>query len=471
MAESKFDVIVLGGGPGGYVCAIRLAQLGLRTACVETEQVGGVCLNWGCIPSKALITNAHHYTKAQHLNEQGIKLSDVTVDVGKMQSWKDGIVHRLTSGIRGIFKTNGVTLIEGYGTLVAKDTIEVKSKDGSVSTVSASKAIVLATGSATIEVPGFEFDHKQVIGARDAVSLPAIPKRLLVIGGGVIGLELGMVYQSFGSELTVVELTNSLLPGVDPEAVKLVEKRIVSRGGKVLKGTRAEGYSRKSDGSLEVKLSTEGNSTKADCDVILVAVGMRPRSRGLGFEAVGVHVDERGFVRTNERCETNVPGIYAIGDLSGAPMLAHKASKEGEVCAEVIAGKAAAKDWVAIPGVIFTEPEIGTAGMTEDQAKAQGIEYRVGKFPFVALGRAMSLGETDGFVKVVADKATSRVLGVHIVGPSASDFISEAMLALEMGASAEDLALTMHPHPTLGEAVSEAGAAALGHAIHVPNRK
>jgi dihydrolipoamide dehydrogenase len=471
MAESKFDVIVLGGGPGGYVCAIRLAQLGLRTACVETEQVGGVCLNWGCIPSKALITNAHHYTKAQHLNEQGIKLSDVAVDVPKMQAWKDGIVHRLTSGIRGIFKTNGVTLIEGYGTLVAKDRIEVKAKDGSVSTVSASKAIVLATGSATIEVPGFEFDHKQVIGARDAVSLPEIPKRLLVIGGGVIGLELGMVYQSFGSELTVVELTNSLLPGVDPEAVKLVEKRILSRGGKVLKGTRAEGYSRKPDGSLEVKLSTEGNATKAECDVILVAVGMRPRSRGLGFEAAGVQVDERGFVRTNERCETNVPGIYAIGDLSGAPMLAHKASKEGEVCAEVIAGKAAAKDWVAIPGVIFTEPEIGTAGMTEDQVKAKGIEYRVGKFPFVALGRAMSLGETDGFVKVIADKATSRVLGVHIVGPSASDLISEAMLALEMGASAEDLALTMHPHPTLGEAVSEAGAAALGHAIHVPNRK
>lgn len=471
MVDSKFDAIVLGGGPGGYVCAIRLAQLGLKTACVEAEQVGGVCLNWGCIPSKALITNAHHYVKAQHLERQGITIGSVSVDVPAMQSWKDGIVHKLTKGIRGLFKSNGVALIEGVGKLTSARAIEVTHSDGSASRVEASRAIVIATGSATIEVPGFEFDGSRVIGAREAVSLQEVPKRLLVIGGGVIGLELGMTYQAFGSELTVVELTNALLPGVEPEAVRLVEKRITSRGGKILKGTRAEGYSRKQDGSIEVKVVTGGDVGSVDCDVVLVAVGMRPRSRDLGLEAIGVEIDERGFLRTDAQGRTNVPGVYAIGDVSGAPMLAHKASKEGEVVAEAIVGKAAAKDWVAIPGVIFTDPEIGTAGLTEDKAKELGLEVRIGRFPFAALGRAMALGETDGFVKIIADKSTSRVLGVTVVGPSASDLISEAMLALEMGASAEDLALTMHPHPTLGEAFMEAAAAALGHAVHVANRR
>lgn len=471
MSESKFDVIVVGGGPGGYVCAIRLAQLGLKVACVEGEQVGGVCLNWGCIPSKALITNAHHYTKAEHLGAQGVTFEKVSLDVEKMQSWKDGIVSKLTSGIRGLFRANGIGLFEGQGKVLTASSVEVTSGDGKKTVLSATKAVVIATGSSTIEVPGFEFDHVQVIGARDAVSLKSVPKRMVVIGGGVIGLELGMVYQAFGSELTVVELTNSLLPGIDPEAVKLVEKRIAARGGKVLKGTRAEGYSRKDSGALQVNLSTDGKPMTVECDVVLVAVGMRPRSRGLGLEAIGVKIDERGFVSTNDRCVTNVPGVYAIGDVSGPPMLAHKASKEGEVCAEVIAGKAAAKDWVAIPGVVFTEPEIATAGLTEEQARTKGLQIEVGKFPFAALGRAQSLGETDGFVKIVADKATKRVLGVHIVGPSASDLISEAMLALEMGATAEDLALTMHPHPTLGEAMMEAGAATLGHAIHVANRR
>lgn len=471
MADSKFDVIVLGGGPGGYVCAIRLAQLGLKTACVETEQVGGICLNWGCIPSKALITNAHQYVKSQHSQNQGLTFANVSLDVGQMQAWKDGIVQKLTSGIRGLFKGNGVTLFEGSGVLTGGRQLTVTSRDGVETKLEATRAIVVATGSSTIEVPGFEFDGVQVVGAREAVSLKQIPKRLLVIGGGVIGLELGMVYQSFGSELTVVELTNSLLPGIEPEAVRIVEKRIASRGGKVHKGTRAEGFTKKDDGSLQVKLANGKEANSADCDVILVAVGMRPRSRDIGLEAIGVQVDERGFVRTDAKCCTNVPGIYAIGDVSGPPMLAHKASKEGEVCAEVIAGRAAAKDWVAIPGVVFTDPEISAAGLTEEKAKEKGIDVTIGKFPFSVLGRAMALAETEGFVKVIADKKTSRVLGVTIVGPNASDLISEAMLALEMGASAEDLALTMHPHPTLGEAMMEAAAASLGHAVHVANRR
>ena len=258
---------------------------------------------------------------------------------------------------------------------------------------------------------------------------------------------------------------------MESEAVRLVEKRIVSRGGKIHKGTRADGFTRNSDGSLSVKIVTGDAPGTIECDVVLVAVGMRPRSRGFGLESIGVEVDQRGFVRTDEQCHTNIAGIYAIGDVSGPPMLAHKASKEGEVCAEVIAGKAAAKDWMAIPGVVFTEPEIGAAGLTEDKAKEKGIEIEVGRFPFAALGRAMALGETDGFVKIIAEKRTSRILGVTIVGPNASDLISEAMLALEMGATAEDLALTMHPHPTLGEAMMEAGAAVLGHAVHVAKRR
>jgi dihydrolipoamide dehydrogenase len=470
MTIEAFEAVVLGGGPGGYVCAIRLAQLGIRTACVETEHVGGVCLNWGCIPSKALISNAHLYTKAMHSADQGLTFTDVGINVDAMQNWKDGIVNKLITGVRGLFKSNGVTLIEGYGKLTAANRIEVSTTAGNGKVIEASKAIIVATGSSTIQVPGFEFDGQQVIGAREAVSLRRIPENLVVIGGGVIGLELGMVYQALGSKLTVVELTNNLLPGLDLDAVRLVERRILSRGGKVFKGTRAEGYTRTAEGRLSVKVNTAGNIEEIDCDTILVAVGMRPRSRGIGLEELGVNIDDRGFVCTDEKCRTNVSGVYAIGDVSGAPLLAHKASKEGEVCAEVIAGKAAAKDWVTIPGIVFTDPEIASAGLTEEQAKQQGLEVRVGKFPFAALGRAMSLGETEGFCKIVSDTSTRRVLGVHICGPNASDLISEAALALEMGATAEDVALTIHPHPTLGEAMMEASAAALGRAIHMVNR-
>jgi dihydrolipoamide dehydrogenase len=468
--EASYDAIVLGGGPGGYVCAIRLAQLGVKTLCVEEEEYGGVCLNWGCIPSKALISNAHYYQKSQHIADHGILVQGVSVDVEKMQGWKDGIVKKMTSNVRQLIKSNGGEIFDGRGTLVDAKTIEVTTKSGEKKRVSAKKAIVLATGSATIQVPGFEFDGKRIIGAREAVSLKQIPKRLLVIGGGVIGLELGMVYQSFGADLTVVELTPGLLPGVDPDCTKVVERTIGKRGGKVLKGTRAERQELGPNGATLVTVTGPEGTSKIECDTVLVAVGMKPRSKGIGLEQLGVNIDPRGFVPTNELCETNVPGVYAIGDVSGAPMLAHKASKEGEVCAEVIAGKKAAKDWVTIPGVIFTDPEIGTAGLTEAQAKEQGIKVKAGRYPFSALGRAISIGETDGFVKVVTDTESGRVVGIHIVGPSASDLISEAVLALETVATAEDIAMSIHPHPTLGEAMMEAAAASLGHAIHIQNR-
>jgi dihydrolipoamide dehydrogenase len=466
--ETSYDAIVLGGGPGGYVCAIRLGQLGVKTACIEEEEYGGVCLNWGCVPSKALIANAHFYTKSQHMADAGMSVS-VNVDVPRMQEWKGGVVKKMVGGVRGLLKTNKVDIIEGRGKLVGKDKIEVALKSGGTQIVTAKKGIVVATGSATIQVPGFEFDGERIIGAREAVSLKKIPKRLVVIGGGVIGLELGMVYQSFGAQLTVVELTPSLLPGVDPDCTKIVEKTITKRGGVILKGARAERWEKTADGVAVMVVTSEGTQ-KIECDTVLVAVGMKPRSRGVGLEELGVTIDQRGFIPTNERCETNVPGIYAIGDVSGVPMLAHKASKEGEVCAEVIAGKKAAKDWVTVPGIIFTDPEIATVGLTEQQAKEQGLTVKVGKFPFIALARALAIQETDGFVKVITETKSGRVVGIHIVGPSASDLISEAALALETVATAEDIALTIHPHPTLGEAMMEAAAASLGHAIHIANR-
>jgi dihydrolipoamide dehydrogenase len=465
-----FDAIVLGGGPGGYVCAIRLGQLGLKVACVEGEEYGGVCLNWGCIPSKALISNAHLYHKAQGASEVGLNFGEVSLDAGKMQDWKDGIVRKLTSGVRGLLKANGAQVVEGMGRLVDGKTVEVSSKSGEKRRLTAHKAIVIATGSATIQVPGFEFDGKKIIGARDAVSLREVPRRLAVIGGGVIGLELGMVYQTFGSELTVVELTGSLLPGVDAEAVRVVERQIKKRGGTILTQAKAESYSINASAAVDLTVSTAEGKQVIECDQVLVAVGMRPRSKGIGLEELGVQIDPRGFVTTDDQCRTNVPGIYAIGDVSGTPMLAHKASKEGEVCAEVIAGKAAGKDWVTVPGIIFTDPEVASVGLTEAQAKEKGLTVKVGKFPFSVLGRAMSIRETDGFVKIVMDANRGNVVGVTIVGPEASDLISEAALALELGASVEDVALTIHPHPTLGEALMEASAAALGHAIHVVNR-
>ncbi len=468
--EASYDVIVLGGGPGGYPCAIRAGQLGLKVLCVEEEEYGGVCLNWGCIPSKALISNAHFFQKSKHIADHGIVVQNVSVDTNKMQDWKDGIVKKMTSNVRSLIKANGGELLEGRGAFVDAKTLEVTTKTGEKKRVSAKKGIVIATGSATIQVPGFEFDGKRIIGAREAVSLRQIPKRLVVIGGGVIGLELGMVYQSFGAELTVVELTPGLLPGVDPDCTKVVERTITKRGGKVLKGTRAEKQEPGPNGSTVVTVTGPEGTSKIECDVVLVAVGMKPRSKNIGLEQLGVSIDQRGFVPSNELCETNIRGVYSIGDVSGPPMLAHKATKEGEICAEVLAGKKSAKDWVTVPGVIFTEPEIATAGLTEAQAKEQGIKFKVGKFPFAALGRAVSMGETDGFTKIITDTQSGRVVGIHIVGPNASDLISEAVLALETVATAEDISLSIHPHPTLGEAMMEAAAHSLGHAIHIQNR-
>jgi dihydrolipoamide dehydrogenase len=470
MATKSYDAIVVGGGPGGYVCSIRLGQLKQKVVCIEKEEVGGVCLNWGCVPSKALIAASHTYEKMHHSDIMGLSIEGtVKLDVPKMQAWKNGIVKKLTGGVRGLLRGNGAELMIGTARITSANTVVVTMADGTTETLEA-KNIVIATGSTTIEIPTFKFDGTQIIGAKEGVSLTSVPKRLVVIGGGVIGLELGGVYQRLGAELTVVEATPGLLPGVDPDLTAVVEKKMTKHGAKFMKNTKALGYDKNADGSVTVRVDVgDGKVETLVCDVVLVAVGMRPNSAGLGLEEIGVKT-ERGFVPTDVRGRTNIPNIYAIGDVSGHPMLAHKASKEGEVVAEVIAGHRAAKDWVAIPGAIFTDPEVAVAGLTETDARAKGMDIQVGKFPFAALGRAMAVNDTDGFFKVISDAKTHEVLGVHIVGPSATDLISEGVLALEMHAFLEDLGLAIHPHPTLGEGLMEAAMNGLGHAVHILNR-
>jgi dihydrolipoamide dehydrogenase len=470
MADKTYDAIVIGGGPGGYPCSIRLGQLKQKVLCVEKDEVGGVCLNWGCVPSKAVIATSHTFEKVKIGPSYGLFVDNPRIDANKLQDWKEGIVKKLTGGVRTLFKGNNVELLYGDARVTGPKQVTVKTREGTTEVIEATKAIVIATGSSTIEIPSFKFDGKRVIGAKEAVSLREIPKRLLVIGGGVIGLELGGAYQRMGSELTVVEALPNLLTGVDLDVAAVVERAYTKHGAKILKTAKALGYEPQKDASLAVRLDVGGGKTETVVtDVVLVAVGMRPNGAGVGLEELGVRV-EKGFVPTDNLGRTNVPGIYAIGDCSSMPMLAHKATKEGEVVAEVIAGHKAAKDWVGIPAAIFTDPEIATVGLGEQQAKEKGLEVRVGKFPFAALGRAMAVNETDGFFKVVADKNTHEILGVHIVGPSATDLISEGALALEMHAFLEDVGLTVHPHPTLGEGMMEASQNALGHAIHVINR-
>ena len=474
MAKKTYEAIVIGAGPGGYVAAIRLGQLGVKTLCVEKEYWGGVCLNWGCIPSKALIAAsglAHHVQNAQHM---GISVEGLKVDVAKMQEWKDGIVKKLTSGVKGLVKGNGADVAFGAVRFVDAKTVEVTDPDGKKQQYEATKGIIVATGTSIIQIPGFEPDGETIITAREAVSLQEAPKKMVQIGGGVIGMELGMVYQKLGTEVTVVEMMDQILPGTDKDVVRVVEKHFTKgdNPARVLTKAKAKSVSVKK-GKAEVVVEVDGKDEKLKADKVLVAVGFRPNTQGLGLEEVGVKLDDRGHIQVDEYLKTNVDGIYAIGDVCGLPYLAHKASKEGEIAAEIIAGhKGAMLDVVAMPAAIFTEPEIATVGLTETEAKKQGRKVNVAKFPFAALGRAMAVDSTDGFIKVLTDPENDdKVLGVTIVGPEAADLISEGALAMEMHAFAEDVALTVHPHPTLGEGVMEAFKAALGEAVHIMNRK
>ena len=466
MATKTFDAVVIGAGPGGYVAAIRLAQLGKKTALVDKEALGGVCLNWGCIPSKALIAAANLVESVREAANRGIT-ADPKVDIDRLRQFKNDVVKKLVGGVGMLEKGNGVEVLKGKATFVGPNAIEVEGKDGKERVEAG--AFIVATGARPIEIPGFAFDGKDVWSAKEAVDLPDLPKRLVVIGGGIIGLELGTVYAKLGSKVTVVEALPTILSGIDPEAVRLVQKGLRQRDAVVHVNAKAKGLER-TGGALSVKIEVDGQEQAIECDKVLVAVGFRPNSENLGLEKVGVKVGPKGFVEVNERYQTSVPSIYCIGDLAGPPLLAHKASKEGEIAAEVIAGKKSVRDWVALPAAIFTDPEVAVVGLSEEEARKQGYEPITGKFAFAALGRAIAIDHTEGFVKVIADKESKLLLGATIVGAEASDLIAEAALALEMGAYVEDVALTIHAHPTLPEAFMEACKAALGEAIHALNR-
>jgi dihydrolipoamide dehydrogenase len=469
MTTKQYEAIVIGGGPGGYAAAIRLGQLNVKTLCVEREAMGGVCLNWGCIPSKALIAAANLANKVRNAGHMGITVKDLQIDVVKMQEWKNDIVKKLTTGVSGLVKGSGGDIVMGTASVLDANTVEVTKPSGDKERYTASKGIIVATGTQVIQIPGFEPDGETIITAREAVSLTEVPKSMLLVGGGVIGLELGMVYQKLGTKITVVELLDQLLPGTDPDLVRVVQKHLKAAGAEIHLESKAVSCE-KVPGGAKVTLDVKGEKKVIEVETVLVAVGFRPNSKGLGLDKAGVKLDERGHIAVNDRFQTNIASIYAIGDVCGPPYLAHKANKEGEIAAEVIAGHKSARDWRGMPAAIFTEPEIATVGLSETEAKAQGKKIKVGKFPFAASGRAMAVSETDGFVKVIIDEADHQLLGVAIVGPEASDLISESALALEMCAFAEDVALTVHPHPTLGEGVMEAFKHSIGEAIHIKNR-
>ncbi len=460
-----YRAVVIGGGPGGYVAAIRLGQLKQKTLLVERDRVGGVCLQRGCIPSKALIQAAKTYHMVLHQAPQyGIHAADVTVRWAETVRWKRQVVERLTRGIHQLLRGNGVEYVQGEATLVGPHQVRIQTADG-VRDVT-TETVVLATGSEAAALPGFEFDGERIISSTEALELETVPERLVVIGGGYVGLELGTVYAMVGSRVTIVEVMEQLLPGTSPDLVKVVERRLRRWNVQTLTSARAKDIERTGE-TWSLVVEHDGRTEKIPFDKLLVSVGRKPLSHSLGLDAVGVRRDEKGYVRVDDRRRTTVPHIFAIGDVAGPPLLAHKASHEGEVVAEVIAGRPVAVDYKAVPAVIFTDPEIATVGLTEVQAQAQGVPYRVGRFPFAALGRAQILQETDGFVKVIAEEGTGLVLGVEIVGPEASTLIAEAALAVEMGAHVEDIALTVHAHPTLPEALMEAALAVFGRAMHV----
>ncbi|SFU40888.1 dihydrolipoyl dehydrogenase [Halomonas korlensis] len=474
----KFDVIFIGSGPGGYVGAIRAAQLGLKTACVEKwiskdgskPVYGGTCLNVGCIPSKALLEASHKFVEAKHdFDDLGIQAGDVTMDVKKMMARKDKIVSNLTGGIAGLFKANGVTPIQGTGKVIGSKQVEVTDKDGKATTYEADN-IVVAAGSVPVEIPPTPLVEGMVVDSTGALEFQETPKRLGVIGAGIIGLELGSVWNRLGSEVTVLEAMDSFLPMVDGAIAKETQKLLKKQGLDIQLGARVTGSEVKGE-EVVVKYTDGKGDQEKTFDKLIVCVGRRPYTKGVVDDGVGVNLDERGFIHVDDHCLTSVPGVYAIGDCVRGQMLAHKASEEGIMVADIIAGHKAEMNYDAIPSVIYTFPEVAWVGMNEEEAKAAGIKVKTGAFPFAASGRAMANNATDGQAKIIADAETDRVLGMHIVGQHAGEMIAQGVIALEFGSSAEDLALTCYAHPTMSEAVHEAALAVEGHAIHMANRK
>lgn len=456
MAEDAYDLVVIGAGPGGYQAAIRAAQLGMKTACIESRStLGGTCLNVGCIPSKALLESSEAFAQASHkMGEMGVKVGEVSIDVKKMQSRKSAVVSSLTKGIAGLFKKNKITPIEGFASFTGPGTLSVKNATGKTTTVQG-KSILIATGSEPIALPGVEFDEKQIVSSTGALDFSKVPKHLVVIGGGVIGLELGCVWARLGARVTVIEAMKTILPGMDGDVIRTIRKVIKKEGIEVHEETRFQKVEKKRSG-LVIEASKGDESLKLEADKLLVCVGRRPFTAGLGLDKAGVELDEKGRIKVDGRFATSAAGVYAVGDVIEGPMLAHKAEEEGVACVEMLAGKAGHVNYEAIPGIVYCWPEIAAIGRTTEQCKAEGIDVRIGKIPFAANGRAKCAGETEGFVKIIADARTDRLLGAHIVGPNASELIGELALAFEYSASSEDIARSVHGHPTLSETIKEA---------------
>jgi len=471
-----YDVIVIGSGPAGYVAAIRASQLGLKTACIEksfdadgNSQLGGTCLNVGCIPSKALLDSSHRYSDAtNHFSNHGIEVSKPKLDIAKMMERKNKIVTQLTAGVTGLFKANKVTQILGHAKIIDSTHIEVTSKDGSQTLET--KNIVIATGSSPINISVAEVNNKNIVDSTGALEFDSVPKKLGIIGAGVIGLELGSVWSRLGSEVTVLEAMDEFLPMADKRIAKDVLKEFNKQGLNINLGCKVtSALSNKKD--ITLTYENNGTTTELKVDKLIVAVGRRPNTENLLDKNCGLSIDEKGFIPVNDFCETNVQNIWAVGDVVRGPMLAHKASEEGIMVVERIAGKHAEMEYDLVPSVIYTHPEVAWVGQTEEDLSAAGIEFKTGSFPFAASGRALASGESTGFIKVIADKKTDTILGVHAFGPSAADIVQQGVVAMEFGASAEDLGLTIFSHPTVSEALHEAALAVNGQAIHIGNRK
>ncbi len=464
--KDRFQAVVIGGGPGGYVCAIRLAQLGVKTACIESRgSLGGTCLNVGCIPSKSLLNLSEEFNKVQNLSNKGIEVGEVKLNLSKMMKNKDKAVTILTKGVEFLFKKNKVTYFKGIGSFKSENEIIIKDEKNNDTIIQADKTII-ATGSIPVSLPGITFDEKIIVSSTGALKLETVPKKMIIVGGGYIGLEMGSVWSRLGSEVHVVEFLDHITPGMDKEISNEFMKILKKQGIKFHMQHKVENIKKDKKGAIISTLDKDGNKTIFDCDVVLVSVGRKPNTNGLNLENIGIELDEKGRVKTKDNFQTNLKNVYAIGDVISGPMLAHKAEDEGIAVAENIAGQSGHVNYDTIPGVVYTTPEVASIGMTEEQLKEKNIKYKIGKFSFMANSRAKAIDDAEGFVKILADEKTDKVLGAHLIGPHAGELIAEIGIAMEFGASSEDIARTCHAHPTFSEAVKEAALSVDKRAIH-----
>ncbi len=464
--SEKFQAIVIGGGPGGYVCAIRLSQLGIKTACIDAGgKLGGTCLNIGCIPSKSLLNLSENFNKAKNFSNLGIEVGQVKLNLEKIMQNKDKAVDNLTKGIEFLFKKNKVSYFKGIATFQSSKKILIRDEKKKETIVEADK-VIISTGSEPLSLPGIKFDEKIILSSTGALSLKKIPKKMVVVGGGYIGLEMGSVWLRFGTEVHVVEFLDHITPGMDKEISKEFMKILQKQGMKFHLQTKLEGVQKNNNGAKVIATDKDGKKIDFDCDVVLISVGRKPNTKNLNLEKININLDNKKRIKTNNKFETNIKNIYAIGDVISGPMLAHKAEEEGIAVAELIAGQSGHVNYDVIPGVIYTSPEVASIGKTEEQLKESNKKYKVGKFPFLANSRAKAINKPEGFVKILADDKTDKILGVHMIGPHAGEMIAEIGIAMEFGASSEDIARTCHAHPTFSEAVKEAALSVDKRAIH-----